>query len=881
MSEFPSGTVTFLFTDIEGSTGLWDEHPRAMAPALARHDEILRAAVAAHGGHIFATGGDGFAVAFPTSSDAMMAGIEAQRKLTDERWPEDSPLRVRMGIHTGEAEERDGDYFGIAVNRAARIMGVANGGQLVVSSVTAGLVDSSSDFSLLDLGSISLKGVLDPVEVFGVLADGLDWVDRQLNSRSTVGNLPRLQTEFVGSLAALQERAAALPQISLVTLTGSGGVGKTRAAIEVGWLVMDEFADGVWLVELGAVAELESVTSAVASVLGVRGQPGVSLIESIVDWCVGRRLLLILDNCEHVLDPVVELVRAVLASCPTVTLLTTSREPLGVAGEQVLRIPSLTADNSLELFCDRARGSDESFDPSPADLEAITAICARLDGIPLAVELAAARTRSMTPHELLERLHDRFRLLRGGGRGGLERQQTLRAAVTWSYQLLDPQEKLLFDRLSVFAGPFRLAAAEKVCADDELDEYDVVDLISGLVDKSMLVAERGEAETRYRQLETLRQYGEERLDDRGETARLRDSHLRHFLETVGELSARRFSSEQADAERLIVTEWHNIRAAHAWALTADEIDTAVTILWAVGPYAAENLVHDHRLWSERTLAEAERLGHTSAVAASGASLWAVVDGDLERALALVADRADFGDPGMGSSACFAGLLITSGSLGRREGLEEIEQELRRRLTMDPTRSLELYIRQALALMSSDRARDAQALEDFGRRTGNKMSLMRGALSMGLAALNEDPPATSAAIVHFNRASDHEWTPRTWARQTVNTGIASALVLDDGEGATEALRHAIEDAYDTRNWLNVFLGLDVLAFHLRETDIKSAATILGFVATRPASAAGAYARIRAQALAEVEANSAGPALMAHGATFDRHAMVSYALERLDQ
>ena len=404
-------------------------------------------------------------------------------------------------------------------------MGAANGGQIVLSALTAGLVDGISEFELHDLGLVQLKGVVEPVHVVGVAGTGHDWINTPLlTAQVSRCNLPRLQTEMVGNVVDLQRRVANLARARVVTLTGPGGVGKTRAAIEIGWLVVDEFIDGVWLVELGPIGDVGLVFTGIAAALGVHPQPGMTVVDSIVDWCYGRRMLLVLDNCEHVLDPVAEIVAAVVTRSSTVTIVATSREPLGVDGEIVVRIPSLEEIYGIELFVLRAMAADSSFEPTDVDSETIAEICRRLDGIPLAIELAAARIRSLTPTELLARLDDRFRLLRGA-RGGLERHQTLRATVAWSYQLLDTNARLLFDRLSVFAGSFDLAAAEAICAGDGLDDADIIDLLGDLVDKSMVLAIRSERGTRYRLLETLRQYAEERLDDCGATARLRDAHL--------------------------------------------------------------------------------------------------------------------------------------------------------------------------------------------------------------------------------------------------------------------------------------------------------------------------------------------------------------------
>ena len=440
---WPSGTVTFLFTDVEGSTRLWDDHPDAMRVALARHDETLSSAVEAHRGFVFSTGGDGLAAAFERSVDAVEAAVEAQRGLQAEAWPDPVVLGVRMGVHTGEAQERDGNYFGPPLNRAARVMGAAHGGQILVSRATVEVLGRVAGIELLDLGLHRLKGLAEAMQVFGVWAEDLLWVDEPLaTAEGASGNLPLPATEFVGRVAELQHRLAGLAKRRLVTLTGPGGVGKTRFAIEIAWLVVDDFEGGVWLIDLAAVGEPAGVVAVVASTLSIQPQPGMTMVASIVDWLRGRRLLLIMDNCEHVLAPVVELVGAVVAGCPTVTVLATSREPLAVSGERVHPIPPLDpASEAVDLFCDRAVGADGSFTPSDTDRVTITAICRHLDGLPLAIELAAARIRSLGPTDLLAHLDHRFRLLRGRGEGGVARHQTLRATVAWSYQLLAEHEQ--------------------------------------------------------------------------------------------------------------------------------------------------------------------------------------------------------------------------------------------------------------------------------------------------------------------------------------------------------------------------------------------------------------------------------------------------------
>jgi len=885
MSErpLPSGTVTFLFTDIEGSTPLWDAHPAEMEVALARHDDLLRRAIESHGGYVFATGGDGFAVAFATAGDAVAAAVEAQRALGAEEWTDPVQLRVRMGIHTGEVQERGGDYYGPAINRAARLMGAAHGGQLVVSALTAGLVDQTDDVTLIALGQVELKGVVEPVEVFGVSAAGLDWLDRPLvSTQPTAGNLPRLQTDLVGDLASLQQRVADLPRAGLVTLTGSGGVGKTRAAIEIGWLVVDEFSGGVWLVELAPVANLDAAIPAVASTLSVQPQPDMSAVESIIDWCLGRRMLLILDNCEHVLDPVLELVEAIGASCPTVTILATSREPLGASGEQVVRIPSLDSERSVKLFCNRAGATDNTFLPSADDLAAIGAICERLDGIPLAIELAAARTRSLSPTELLARLDDRFRLLRGGGRGGLERHQTLRAAVTWSYQLLSNEERLLFDRLSVFAGTFDLAAAEAVCADEHLDELDVVDLIGGLVDKSMLIADRTEGATRYRELETLRQYGEERLDDRGETAVLRDRHLHHYLGAADQLMEQWMSPEQVAADQGFAAEWDNLRAAHSWTIVNEDLRTSEAVVIASGWHAVENLIHEHREWTQRTVNLADRLGRVSPSSLGTAALWAFYEADMVRVVEL-AERGAAADPDVPYvGGCLAMELFGHLAQGHVDEIQRLEAVIEDRLERAPAVFDEFMMRIALGFSQGGRPdADLARLEAMGDHLGDPMSLARIATIRGNAKVRADPPQYESAMDDYREAIRLGAGGAGSSHLLGYCNLADVQAVTGHPEAAGTVRQAVARTFDARFWFGVDMALGACALHLVENDPEAAAMISGHVSQRPKSIAGLHSVVGDRTRAAVAEMANGETWMANGAQTDRHRIVAYALERLSE
>lgn len=874
----PTGTVTFLFTDIEGSTPLWDSFPDAMGPALVRHDEILRRAIAGAGGHVFSTGGDGFGAVFARAGSAVDAAVSAQRQLTNEDWVGGPVLRVRMGVHTGEAEERDGDYFGPPVNRAARIMSASNGGQIVLSSLTASLIDGVSDFKLYDLGAVQLKGVVQPLHVVGVGGDGHEWVDTPLlTTEISRGNLPRPQTEMVGSLADLQRQVANLAQARVVTLTGSGGVGKTRAAIEIGWLVVDDFIDGVWLVELAPIADPDLTVTGIATTLGVLPQPGMTMIESIVDWCYGRRMLLIIDNCEHVLDPVVDLVRAIVAGSPTVTTVATSREPLGVDGEIVVRIPSLQENDGTELFTMRAASADSSFRPSDADRDSIAAICRRLDGIPLAIELAAARIRSLSPSDLLARLDDRFRLLRGAGRGGLERHQTLRATVAWSYQLLSPDNQVLFDRLSVFAGTFDLVAATAICADHDLDEYDIIDLLGDLVDKSMVIAVRSDRGTHYRLLETLRQYGEERLDGQGATAALRDAHLGWFVGLAEELAEQWSSPEQSMAAARYDADWENLSAAHSWAIATSALEAASSVVEATMGFALARERRDHQEWARRTRTLAKTSGIRSSEVLVANAFWMFTDGDLGGAIELATKGLDDSNPLMAAFA-WTTLVTALSAAGRDTDAVALVPDMRAQLA-----SAEPAARFAFAMGI------AQANQGRPEATPDIQALISAAHGLGPTELAH---AVRMRAMHRLFVEDDADGAIADAREaiTLNTSmsttsvwsevnLAMALILGADPDARRELHRIVTAAYDARQWTAIDTLLNISPLVLTSDDPAAAAIVFGHVEGRDAPWGAVGEQIRERIAQLVETTLDTETLRARGAAMDRHEIVAFTLAAL--
>ena len=551
----PSGTVTFLFTDIEGSTHLWEERPDEMRVWVAEDDALMRSSIAAHGGYVFATGGDGFAAAFGRAGDAVAAAGHAQGALVGVE-----PIRVRMGINTGEAQERGGDYFGPPVNRTARLMAAGHGGQVLLSAVTAELVP---DLVVRNLGEHRLRDLGSPMLVLQ-LGTGEFPPLRTLDTLP--GNLPLQRTSFIGRTREVQELAALVKTERLMTLTGPGGVGKSRLALQVAADAAPEFTDGVWFVSLAALEEGALVAATLLEAFGIPERQGEPNADTLCAWANTREALLIIDNCEHLLSEVAALVDRIAGASAAVTVLATSQAPLGVRGEHVWPVAPFSgsgdaARDSVELFADRARMARADFNLNDQNEAAVVEICARLDHVPLAIELAAARVRGMAPADISLRLDQRLRLLSSSDRAAPGRHRTLDAAVRWSYELLDQTQQRVFDRLSVFAGPFTIEAAEVVVSGEGVDAWEVLDGILALVDKSLVVAGEETGSTRYRLLETMRQFGQANLDAAGDRERYRDRHTGYYADFV--LSRRVQLEGSGDLVALdeIEPELENIRVA--------------------------------------------------------------------------------------------------------------------------------------------------------------------------------------------------------------------------------------------------------------------------------------------------------------------------------
>ncbi len=573
MAEPPSGTVTFLFTDIEGSTRRWEADAEEMRGALADHDEVVRAAVEDHGGIVFKHTGDGMCAAFSSPADAVRAAVDAQRRLL---------LPVRMGVVTGSAERQDGDYFGPVLNRTARVTAAGHGGQILLGSSSVGLLDRIPGIGLVDLGPHRLRDLSGAERLFQVRGEGLAAEFPPLRTADEVlaRNLPVPATSFVGREAQVGALVELVRSHRLVTFPGVGGVGKTRLALQVAGELASEFADGVWLVELAPVGDPGALPDEVAGVLGVTPQGELTVTGAVIQALAGRQLMLVLDNCEHVLAAAADLVEEILAGAPTVTMLATSREGLGVAAEQLWPVPSLrveggTASEAVALFVERAGGVRPGFGlDSTANGEAVVEICRRVDGVALAIELAAARMMSMSPQDLCDRLGDHFRLL-AGSRRGLERHQTLRNTVRWSYDLLDDADRLVLDRCAVFAGGFDLHAACHL--NDDLDDYGVMDRLDSLVRKSLVVAEPVAGHVRYDLLETIRQFAEEQLAASGNIDAVRGRHARYYAKQAAAHWDIWDGPRQTVAADWVEAEYSNLRTAFRWAADHGDLDTAVAV----------------------------------------------------------------------------------------------------------------------------------------------------------------------------------------------------------------------------------------------------------------------------------------------------------------
>jgi predicted ATPase len=870
--------VTFLFTDVEGSTRRWETDADGMRVALTAHDEVLRTAIEAHGGWLFKHTGDGVCAAFASPKSAADAAVAAQRALE---------LPVRMGLATGEAEFRDGDYFGAVLNRAARVMAAGHGGQVLLAESTAGLL---SGVDLVDLGPRRLRDLPTAVGVFQVRAAGLQADFPALRALdASPGNLRPATTSFIGRESEVAELQAAVKAHRLVTLTGVGGVGKTRLAVEVAARLADEFPDGVWFFELAAVTDPAAVPDAVAAVLGITQQPGKTVSESVAAALEGRVRLLVIDNCEHVLDAAADLIEAILAHSATVRILATSREGLGVPDEQVRPVRSLDTAAGIDsaavsLFVERAQGIAPSFSMIDGDqAAAVTEICQRLDGIPLAIELAASRMASMTATEVRDRLDQRFRLL-VGSRRGLERHHTLRHAVAWSYDLLDDTEKTVLDRCSVFAGGFDLQSACAVAGSDDLDEYAILEVLDALVRKSLLVADRSSGRTRFSMLETIRQFAEEQLVARGEASEIRAAHSRYFAGREADIMALWDSPRQREAFDWFTVELANLRTAFRWAADQGDLDVAATIATYAGFLGTAVQTLEPIAWAEELIEPSRAIDHPRLAFLYVIATWCYLTGRIEAAVGY----ADAGQIVLGSSrdrlpygieALLGNVYL---AIGQPERWAELcrAQLARRRDTHVQIRS---WLVVALAFAGSGgEARDcADGLIEAAEATGNPTLLATALGAYGVAFRDADPVGALNALGRG----------QVIAQDCGNRTLASALVAllarfeaehGDTVSAFDHLTLAIRNFHNAGDTTTIRGPLAILAVLFdRLGRYEPAATIAGFALSPWTEAAFPEITTAITHLRDVLGEATYESLARKGETMTTAAMATYAYDQIDQ
>ncbi len=814
----PTGTVTLLLADVEGSTRLWETQPDEMTTAIKRLNQTVSEHIAAHDGlrPVEQGEGDSFVAAFARASDAVACALELQRAPL-------APIRLRIGVHTGEIQLRDeGNYAGPTINRTARLRDLGHGGQTLLSGTTEALVLDGLPAGawLTDLGTHALRDMPRPERVVQLCHPDLvnDFPPLRVSKPSVSPQLPAQLTRFVGRQVELLRVRELLAEHRLVTLTGAGGIGKTRLAIEVTGRLADEFGGGIWYIDLAPITDPELVAITAARAFGLPDQPGRSTMETLTRFVAGHQMLVVLDNCEHLLDASAALAVALLEACPGLTLLATSREPIGVAGEVSWRLPSLSlADEAIELFSDRARHARADFAAIDDNVATVAEICARLDGVPLAIELAAARVRALSLPEILDSLHDRFRLLTGGARTAVRRQQTLRASVDWSHTLLTEPERVLFRRLAVFMGGFDLEAAQAVAADDDMPRYQVVDLLTLLVDKSLVIADPTARRTRYRLLETVRHYAAEKLSASGESDVVRTRHRDHYTSMAALLDGPSASDygqrvEQTEAEI------DNLRAAFAWSREHAEAGSALALasylmpLWQPRPAegvgwldAVLNEANGHHLEiapAVRARALADRV-----LLAANIGRYADLPDQAEEALT-IARQLD--NPALLTRALAARGLIGFESEAAQEYRAEaiaLARQLGDRLRLSHILSIETLVASMTGDVIAKRAAAQEGCE-LAEEIGYRAGFVRCLWYLGLAQLAQGDCA--GAVEHFRAGSaaaeaGHYANFQKYA--LAFQGIALAW-QGDTHAATAAASEALEGA-DELGSLNAGLAYTAL------------------------------------------------------------------------
>ena len=850
----PTGTVTFVFSDIEGSTIRWDSNREAMQAAVRRHDELMHAAIDGNGGFVFKTVGDAFCAAFGAAEQALAATLQAQRSIGVDDWDAVGGLRVRMAIHTGIADERNDDYFGPTVNRVARLLAIGHGGQVLVSGAARALIEErlTPHMSLLDLGMHRLKDLSTPEHVFQLGADGLASEFPPLRSLDAVpNNLPAQLTALIGREDELAALKALVDQSRLVTMIGPGGIGKTRTALQVAADLARD--DGAWFVDLAACEDPSLVPSAIASVFNVADEGGSQrLIDRIAAPLKTKKLMIVLDNCEHVVAAAADAVDHLVQACPDVRFLATTREALGISGEEVFHMQALsvppesdtmTAEEMVQygavaLFVARARAAQKSFALTDQNARIVADIVRRLDGIALAIELAAPRIKVLNLSQLAQRLDDRLKLLTGGSRTAMPRQQTLRATIAWSFDLLGEVERSVLRQCAVFRGSWTLEMADAVWHDDAFPEDDVFDAVAALVDKSLLVVEGDDDERRYRLLESTREYALERLDEAGEREAACTRHLKYFAERARETDLSYWKMDSDLWTSSIRRDIENLRAAINWSLRGDiDRDAGARMIgdlrwfWASSRREGRALIERAQVVpsvADRLLALTIGIISDSATEASGP----VYEGI--RAVAEEADARLQAEALM----CLADAVGNAGDL--IESVELSERALAAaRSTNIPRQVASVLGSTAYRLACAGEADQARAyLEEAAtivRRCDDRGSLAR--LQFVRAELLFSGGQTGEALLCVREAKSifRERANESWLGYALLNECAYLVVENDVSASWTAAREAMQLAQRREDAFTAAVAIGHLARVAAEVDSALATRLLGFVDA-------AYARV---------------------------------------
>jgi predicted ATPase/class 3 adenylate cyclase/DNA-binding CsgD family transcriptional regulator len=856
----PTGTVTLLLADVEGSTRLWETQPEQMTAAMARMNKVVSETIAEHSGvrPVEQGEGDSFVAAFARASDAVACALELQRAAL-------APIRLRFGIHTGEIQLRDeGNYAGPTINRTARLRDLGHGGQTLLSAVTEALILDRlpDDAWLTDLGTHPLRDLPRPERVVQLCHPDLvnDFPRLRVSTPPVSQHLPTHLTSFVGRHSELTQVRELLAQNRLVTLTGAGGVGKTRLGIQIA----SKFSHDVEYVDLAPITNPDLVPITAARALGLPDQPGLSTADTLARFIAERQMLMVLDNCEHLLDASATLAVGLLQACPGLTLLATSREPIGVAGEVSWRVASLSlTDEAIELFTDRARHARHDFGITDDNAATVTEICRRLDGVPLAIELAAARIRALSLTEILDSLHDRFRLLTGGARTAVRRQQTLRASVDWSHALLSEPERMLFRRLAVFFGGFDLEAAQAIAGSSDMPRYHVVDLLALLVDKSLVVADETADRTRYRMLETVRQYAAEKLGESGEAGDVRTRHRDHYTSLAALLDGPSGSDYGQRVEQT-QTEIDNLRAAFAWSRENGDAERALTLASSLSPLwqprPAEGVA-----WLDMILDEVNALHLDIAPAvraraladrvllASNLGWYADLPSQADEAL-IIARQLD--NPALLTRTLAARGLIGFGSAEAAEYRAEaigLARKLGDRLRLSHILSIETLVASFTGDVIAKRAA-AQEGSELAEAIGYRAGFVRCRWYLGLAQLAQGDCA--GAVQHFRiagAAAEAGHYANFQRYSLAFEGVALAW-QGDASAARAAANKALEGGDDKIGSLNAGLAY----------------TALGMAALAAGDAAAARS---ATAAARLHATGAPPGMSALSRAFSAQAALA--------